>query len=312
MDNKNLIDETVPKYDSDVIAQDDHSQVQQPIRRELDSLDDFEHLQMGQESPRENAEADLLGLHSESTPAGEVVGIINKGAETAAHAASKITDPLSSFDPPKFDSSKVDILDVKMDSNLLEMGDSFPDRREADAKLDKFLSDFPAEKIDVPSYEKQDDFRAVSQNFMDMERGSVQTKPDVLDQPLKPSPIPAPAGDLLDRYSDSEPEVDDFKPSNDFAKKEPTLASQPDFFKDIHEDDVQPELPKRDYPEKEPSPVREMPPAFVEPVKKEPEVVRKEPQKEKKVESVVVSKESKTPVIEAEVMFCKMGLGKLT
>lgn len=308
MDNKNLIDEVVPKYGSD-IAQDDHSLLQQPIRRELDSLDDFEHLQIGQESPKEQNVVDLLGLHSES-PAGELVGVINKGVETAANAASKITDSLS-FDPPKSD-SKVDILDVKMDSNLLEMGDSFPDRREADAKLDKFLSDFSApsvvtEKIDPPSYEK-DDLRAASQNFMDMERGSQQ---DILDQPLKSIP-----GDVLDRYSDSEPEMEEFKQSSDFAKKEP----QPEFFKDIHED-VDPVLPKRDYPIKEPSPVRELPsappvqicppkPSFQAPEpKKEPEAPR-ELSKERKVESAAISKETKAPIIEAEVMFCKMGLGE--
>lgn len=309
MDNKNLIDETVPKPGSD-IAQDDHSLVQQPIRRELDSLDDFEHLQMGQESPKQQNDVDLLGLHSES-PAGEAVGIINKGVETAANAASKITDVLS-FDPPKSD-SKVDILDAKMDTNLLEMGDSFPDRREADAKLDKFLSEFSAppiapEKSDPPSYEKED-FRTASQNFMDMERGSKQ---DFLDQPLKTTV----AGDILDRYSDSEPEVEEFKQSSDFAKKEP----QTEFFKDIHED-VEPALPKRDYPEKEPSPVREVPsapPVQISPPKpsppapepkKEPEVP-KEPPKERKVEPAVISKETKAPIIEAEVMFCKMGLGE--
>lgn len=310
MDNKSLIDETVPKHGSD-IAQDDHSQVQQPIRRELDSLDDFEHLQMGQESPKQQNDVDLLGLQSES-PAGELVGIINKGVETAANAASKITDVLT-VDPPK-SGSKVDILDVKLDSNLLEMGDSVPDRRDAGAKLEKFLSEYSAppvvatEKIEPPFFEK-DTFRNATQDFMDMERGFRQ---DILDQPLKSTVT----GDFLDRYSDSEPEIEEFKQSSDFAKKEPPA----EFFKDIHEE-VEPELPKRDYPEKEPSPVRDVPsapPVQILPPKpsspapepkKEPELPR-EPPKELKAEPVAVSKEAKVPIIEAEVMFCKMGLGE--
>lgn len=324
MDNKSLID---VDHKLDNITQEGHSQSQpQPLRREVDSLDDFEHLGHDSSPLSENLqkEQDLLGLHSES-PAGKVLGAINTGVESAASAASKITDDI--FDPFKKQTENlIDKLDSKMDTNLLQMGDSFPDRKEADAKLDKFLSDFTSsssEKTD--SKEKDpylDDFKSASKAFVDMEREMIQ--------PLKPS-----VGDILDRYSDSEPELEEFKQSNDFGKKE--LSSSPQTFKDVEE--IETVVPKHDFLQREPSPA---PPPKVptpepapqkkeepvvkasEPFKREPELPKKEPelpkkqpelpkkepekteQPPKKVETV-----SKKPVIEAEAMFCKMGLGKL-
>lgn len=331
MDNKSLID---VDHKQDSITQGSHSQSPpQPLRREVDSLDDFEHLGHDSSPLSENLqkEQDLLGLHSES-PAGKVLGAINTGVESAASAASKITDDI--FDPFKKETeSLIDKLDSKMDSNLLQMGDSFPDRKEADAKLDKFLSDFTSsssEKTDSKEKESYlDDFKSASKAFVDIEREMIQ--------PLKPS-----VADVLDRYSDSEPELEEFKQSNDFDKKE--LSSSPQTFKDVEE--IETSVPKQDFIHREPSPApppkvptpepvpqKKEEPAVVkapEPPKKEPELPKKEhelpkkqpelpknePEKQPerkieqppKVETVAVSKK---PVIEAEAMFCKMGLGKL-
>ncbi|KAJ8974699.1 hypothetical protein NQ317_015228 [Molorchus minor] len=189
------------------------------IKREVDSIDDFEH------------------LGHDSSPLNEIkenIGEINKRVEAVGNSVTDLFDPLKSdlLDKP--------LVPEKMDSNLLEMGDSFPDRKEADAKLDKFLQDFPSGPAHSPDKYNLENIKS----FMDNERGFVEEPPKI-----------QPSNDILDRYSDSEPD-DDFKPSKyeDFSKKHElpeSFGSTENFktetFRDV--DEIQPELPKKDYPQ---------------------------------------------------------------
>lgn len=306
MEGKDLLD----RRQEDVLPES-HSQVQQPIRRELDSLDDFEHL--GHDSSplkdKQHTE-DLLGLHAES-PAGEVLGVIDKGVESAAKAATELTDDLARhFDRPVQEPSS--LVDSKMDSNLLEMGDTFPETRQSEDKFDKFFSDLSSTKNDEKTEEhvgkEIGDFKAATQNFMDMERDFLQ--------PAKN------AGDVLDRYSDSEPEIEEAKYTRNVDKKDDleVLQSKTDAFKDVQETEPLKPAPKEkvdDFASKIASAapaahVVEPPPAPA-PVKKTEEIkqeIKKEPEI-KKPEPPSKPETSKIEVIEAEAMFCKMGLGEL-
>lgn len=124
------------------------------LRREIDSLDDFEHL--GHDSSPLKDSGDLLSSSLIGSSARDELGLINKGVGKTATFA---TTELSSFDPLKPTSSLVD-----MDSNLLEMGDNFPDRKEADEKLDKFLQEMstfapvPPKHEEVPEVLHKDEF----------------------------------------------------------------------------------------------------------------------------------------------------------
>ncbi|XP_017772181.1 PREDICTED: reticulon-1 isoform X2 [Nicrophorus vespilloides] len=290
------------------------------MKREMDSVDDFEHLE--RISP---------------VNARDIEGIINKGVATASDAANDIADVLSTFDP-----LQTQEVSPKMDSNLLEMGDAFPDRKEADAKLDKFLNEMST--YNNPTPPKKDDNQDLilsSQNFMDHERQQ---------------PMHLVHDDLLEHYSDSDPE-DDFKhaESDDFRKSQelPEISSK-DTFKDF----VDLEPPKQKEPEqepvktKEPEPIQveepkqevitkieptkveppkieppkveppKVEPPKVEPPKAEPPKIEQPKIEEKPVEQEppkpepIVEKpkteaqkiQSKKDVIEAEAMFCKMGL----
>ncbi|XP_018572388.1 reticulon-1 isoform X2 [Anoplophora glabripennis] len=205
------------------------------LKREVDSLDDFEHLGHDSSPLNEGKEitGDLLGLKSEvSATARDINDEIDKRVETVG---TLVTD---SFDPLKSDLLDQPLIPQKMDSNLLQMGDNFPDRREADAKLDKFLEEYK------PTVQGLDKYGLHNiQSFMDSERGFAQEQPKTQS-----------GSDLLDRYSDSEPD-DDFKPSkyDNIPKKEElpeSFGSTENFkaetFKDV--DEIQPEIPKKDYP----------------------------------------------------------------
>lgn len=259
------------------------------LKREVDSLDDFEHLGHDSSPLNEGKEitGDLLGLKSDvSATARDTKDEIDKRVETAG---TNVTD---SFDHLKSDLLDQPLIPQKMDSNLLQMGDNFPDRKEADAKLDKFLEEYKPSVQGIDKYSLHN-----IQSFMDNERGFAQEQPKIHS-----------GNDLLDRYSDSEPD-DDFKPSkyDDIPKKEElpeSFGSTENFkaetFKDV--DDIQPEIPKKDYPaeppkihetarEKTPEPAAQKAP---EPAKeKTPEPVKEkapEPAKEKTPEPVVKEK----------------------
>jgi hypothetical protein len=288
MDNKEVTQEGGPK--------ESHSLPLGSLRREMDSLDDFEHLGHDSSPLKESGTGDLLsGL---KTAARDELGMINKGDDKAATAANPAE--LSSFDP-----LQSALFDRKMDSNLLEMGDNFPDRKEGDAKLDKFLEEMtsfaPPKHEEPPEIPDKDDGKTATQHFMDVEREPIQPKkPDATN-------------DLLEKYSDSEPDNDDdFKPSKyeDFPKKAELPESfgstdnfKTDAFKDL--DELEPQLPQKDYPlEPAPAPPKEVKP---EPVKTTPEPAKKLPEKEEVCKAD--SKPKKAAVIDAEAIFCKMGLG---
>lgn len=282
------------------LQREGHSQVQQPIRREMDSLDDFEHLGHDSSPSKEGQKTeDLLGLHAES-PAGEVLGVIDKGVGSAAKAASELTDDFARH----FDRSPQEaqgLVDRKMDSNLLQMGDTFPEKRDNEDKLDKFLGEFSPNKNDEKTEEhfakekEVGDFKSATQNFMDMEREFIQ--------PVKNT-------DVLERYSDSEPEIE----TKTSPKREIDQAKL-ETFKDVQEIEV----PKSVLPEAAPKPPSTVapapapaPPKKIDEPKKEPEIKKAEPAPKIEKSEPAPTKTEKSEIIEAEAMFCKMGLGEFS
>ncbi|RZC27644.1 Trypan PARP domain containing protein [Asbolus verrucosus] len=327
MDNKELTLEGMKDA-----SKESPSQPQETLRREIDSLDDFEHLGHDSSPLKEAAmtgTGDLLPGLKTASPTRDELGVINKGVDKAATAANVITDELSSFDPLQsspglFNTGK------KMDSNLLEMGDNFPERKEVDDKMDKFLQDIgsivPPKHEEPPEIKDKDrgmvdSYKTATQNFMDIEREVIQPKKVET------------SNELLEKYSDSEPDNDDdFKPSKyqDFPKKAElpeSFGSTDNFksetFKDLEE--PEPELPKKDYPSAPPEPEKTVPaaPPKVE-EKPEPakpkiqeEVKEKVPEKLpeppkvicRKSDEITEKKTKKAAVIDAEAIFCRMGLG---
>lgn len=260
-------------------------EIQKGLRREIDSLDDFEHLGHDSSPLLEDTSSDLLLASTKSAR-----DVINNGVEISAATAANLSEELSSFDP--LSSSE------KMDSNLLEMGDSFPVRKDDDDKLDKFLQDLapsaPPKHEEPPEIQNKDnDVKSATQQFMDLER-----------EPLKKE-------EVLEKYSDSED--DDFKPSKyeGFQKVNEILETNDHFkttdtFKDV-EEEIQPEPPKKDYPTI-PEPV---------PESKRIEDLLPPPQQKLVCRLPIPPEETKTTpavkkggAIDAEAIFCKMGLGK--
>lgn len=329
------------------------------MKREIDSIDDFEHL--GHDtSPISDIAKNLhetnIKKHTES-PTRENLGVvIDKGVENTTNTATKLADDLASFDPIR----KIDSLldqplqskDIKMDSNLLEMGDNFQ-TNVPEEKMDKYIDELSlfttspklADLTPEKEQHKKDDYKSALQNFMDSERQGMMTQPQTKS-------ISKEVVDLLDRYSDSE---DDFKPSTDedFLRKSHTSSPfditsskvKTEAFQDVeeHDDDEQEdddEEPFRQHvfepkPFKVPEPFKApeivkvsepLTPETLEPYKpfevtepvKEPEVATKPPPKsideiqviepEKEQIQKTETKTSKQ-VMEAEAIFCRMGLG---
>ncbi|XP_023025652.2 reticulon isoform X1 [Leptinotarsa decemlineata] len=318
------------------------------LKREVDSMDDFEHLGHDSSPLKEMKEytSDFLGLKSDvAAPARESSDEINsRGGNTGSCIIGSVDT-----------SRNVPLIPEKMESNVTEGVDHFPDRKEADAKLDKFLHEMNQPPHQIPAL--QDKYNI--QSFVDNERGLAPEK----------APIHS-SNDILDRYSDSEPDEEGHVESSkygDSPKKShsetfrSTENLQGETFKDL-EDFL--ELPKQDKPASKPSapvlessslvkeslqekgtehierisePARQKTPEPVEektqepvrqktpePVKpKTPELVReKTPEPTKSVEPTKKlvepelpkkseDKSSKKPKIEpadAEAIFCKMGL----
>lgn len=292
------------------VAEEDHSQVQQPvIKREIDSLDDFEHLGHDSSPLREEQKTeDLLDLRAES-PGGEVLGVINKGSENVK-AAIQFTDAADDdvvvaahFDRLLQDDKGAKV-DTKMDSNLLEMGDTFHESKAPhEDKLDKFLDDFPVsgktnEEV-ADNKELISDFKSATKNFMDMERDFLQ-------------PVNKNSSDLLDRYSDSESDAEQqFKQPESIDKKEDYKVDAT--FKDV--EDTPPEIPKHETPKPQqsstPPPTAAPTPKPVEKVIEDvSQCVRKEPEVKKAEQPTQKVEKARSDIIEAEAMFCKMGLGE--
>lgn len=269
--------------------EESHSQGEK-IKREIDSIDDFEHL--GHDtSPlgdiAKNIHETNIKKHTES-PTREILGVIdNKGVENFPTAtASKLADEFTSFDPFSKIESKLGSLPVvdqpifdnrKMDSNLLEMGDNISTKNVTEEKMDKYLDELTAFTTSpkladlTPEKElKKDDYKTTLQNFMDFEREGM-----MLSQPIKPSNVLPKDKNLLDRYSDSE---DDFKPTTDeeFVRKNDNASPiihhtssniKTEAFQDVEEDDEGDYKPEK-YDVFEPKPFK-VPEPF-----KAPEIVK--------------------------------------
>lgn len=328
------------------LTKEDISVVQQPLKRELDSVDDFEHLEHDISPLKEMSKvADSVVGSADHTR--EFLGEINKGVDSAEKVASSLADG-ANFDPLQADRLFDKASTVAMDSNLLDLANTFPDRKEADAKLDKFLSEIstaPTEKqLKENIKEKIEDVKVASQNFMDMERGPIS------HELPKETRYETSSNDIIERFTDSEPE-DDVKPSSkeDLNMVRDYDTVKTDMFKDFFEvpkasapvmepqkvqetknilDSVKipevaplpklPEVPVAKIPEpvKAPEPKKPEPlvapakePVKAEPIKSVPEPATKKDLDAKKKEEIPAKPEPK-PKTQAEAMFCKMGLGK--
>lgn len=343
MDNKDIAGD----HTQDLLVNfgDSPSQVRKEtadfLRRETDSMDDFEHLEHDNHSqqetkvdkPLETKYDDLLNLGDNSRGETEI-NTAKEGEITQKtfddfmleSEPAKITEKINNLaeEPKK-------IVDDFL--GLMKEAPPVPPHAEPLETENKGFGDFTS-KPQNPILD--------SQHFMEMER----------------SFSPAKTPDIADRFSDSEPEIDDFKPSSpesfQYQKPEPKTE---DFTKTETFKDFEPEpLPEKDYFESSydnvpkyepesvferksepvlvPEPVMEVPkpviqePKFVidepkpvikepepEPVREEPKPVQKEPEPVKKpAEPPKVVKctfeKPKRETMGAELMFCKMGLGK--
>ncbi|XP_076274540.1 uncharacterized protein LOC143205247 isoform X2 [Rhynchophorus ferrugineus] len=297
----------------------DHFEDLVPAKPDNESPDDFEHLGLDSAPLPETKQrtSDYLAR--------------SFGEDTHERQTEKI-DTSEKRDFPTVPQAGDNLLDQplvphKMDSNLLEFTKPFDDLKTTDAKMDAYLRDLPQPK---------QQFNATSLgSFLDNERGFLQ---DVHQEKG--------SAEMLEKYSDSEPESDDFKLSKqDDSKKSTELIADihvRETFKDIPE--TQPELPRKDYaapvaPKPEiPKPVQKEEPK-VEPAKEaaplpaeikesvkqekkpepvpapekkhEPPVVsaqRPEAPAPQKVEVCVKKPSSSQKITEAEALFCKMGL----
>lgn len=258
-----------------------HSQVQQPIiKREVDSLDDFEHLghdssPVKEQKKTEELLVDLLQSSSNTeSPAGEVVGVINKEGEHTK-AAIQLTGDDHDDDDDNFDRSNNKSVNQKMDTNLLEMGDTTTQQQQKE-NFDQFLSDISSNKNDVGAIaapELVGDFKAATKNFVDMEREFIQ-------------PVVS-SVEVLERYSDSESETEVTSPKKIDDDTIPittiNVTKSPNLSANTAKIESQP-IKKMESP----------PPA------------------PPKVSTTPIEKPSQKSddVIAAEAMFCKMGLGK--
>lgn len=267
------------------------------LRRETDSLDDFEHLEHDSSPVKEVEAPKSDSLNFGKSPPVEVAQEINTAAKIASETASDLIAEI------KFKAESAATAMSTVEDLLGMESEDFKSEKTAD-----LLGDF-SYAPPIPSH--GDDFTknsfndfTSSQNFMAAEREEF-------------TPIKQVVTDLADRFSDSEPEIDDFKPSSnvDFKlaskKSEEDLsqklesAKHTDTFKDVidePEPEFQPELPVRDYMKSEFTPEPE-PVVAPKPVATPEPVV--------KPQTTGSSKSKTQEVIAAEAMFCKMGLGKI-
>ncbi|XP_060532550.1 reticulon-1 isoform X2 [Cylas formicarius] len=291
------------------VPADDFKQL---LKRESDSLDDFEHLGHDSSPLKDLHEThDLLGLNTSAADTHAHVKIDENVVEkfAGAHAGDSLADRI--------------LIPEKMDSNILASADPFPDRKEADEKLDKFLNEVSAPFKPVEP-ELKHDVGAIK-SFLDNERELIR---DVKEKSVTGST------ELLDRYTDSEPESDDFKASKFDEPKTKELPKSFGYtetfkstenFKDVQ--DLHPEPPTRNIapipsapiPElkEDPKPVEPSGPADIpKPVDPKPVATKVaasptgEEEDESKRTSVQdkISKAETVKITEAEALFCKMGL----
>lgn len=278
------------------------------MKRDSESVDDFEHLGHDSSPLKEQNTADdlLSGFKTGiSDTARDVHNEIDKRVENVARSVTDMFDPLADV-PAKMD---------QMGDHFKETGDNFG----------KFLDDFQlaAPKVGLDKHSIQ--------SFVDNEREFLHDLP----KPAKEN--------VLDRYSDSEPEHDDFKPSIDhsFPKKvlpEPVDYTKTDDFKDFKDLDDFPKetmkkveephkpktpepLPKKEQPILHPEPVSKpvepkLPEPVKEPVKTVPEPIKKQPEPTKaeiiKKDPVKSEEKSKIAPADAGAILRKIGIGEFT
>lgn len=305
------------------------------LRRETDSLDDFEHLEHDVNPITTDIKTTKYDdiFNTPRVEAEHEIQAINTGFDTVAQVVSKPTDDF------KFDTNfDTEIKQMEKNVGLIDTPSTLmmdtaekmhvtESQKITDDLLSEFLQQAPPVPPHAPVKYVEDkgfgdtfgftDPAKQTQSFMDIER---QT----------PEPIKAASSnnDLADRFSDSEPDIDDFKPST-FDKPEKVDFHKPETFKDVIED-PQPVLPEKDY-FMETSSTHNVPKFEPEPVKFEPKPVKVEPKPipviEKPKPEPVVEKKTiveppkpktevknlpKKEVLGAEAMFCKMGLGEFT
>lgn len=271
------------------------------MKREMDSMDDFEHLGHDSSPLKEHTTADLLSGFKTgiSDTARDIHNEIDNRVENVARNVTDMFDPLA--DVP-----------AKMDP----MGDHF---KETGDQFDKFLDDFN------PTVPKVGLDKGSIQSFVDREREFLHDLPQQSKE------------NVLDRYSDSEPEHDDFKPSIDdnFPKNEFKAfgAAEIDNFKDLDdflhgppkkvqeqqksktpEPIFQSEPVLKPEPVSQPAPIPK--PVIPEPAKpktpepvKKPDPIKKQPEPVKK-EPVRIEEKPKIAPADTGAIFRKIGIGK--
>lgn len=263
------------------------------IRREKDSLDDFEHLGLENNSPlQESLKEGAIGV-SKPADARDNLGGIDKALDLPV---TKVTDD-DIFVPLK--------KEVGMDSNLLELSDS---NGQGDDKLDIFLSELTTAPS-VPSHDVSpfdnenkilfDGFKSATQNFMELERGDI------------PAPVKTSTNNDDDRYETyNDPEVQEAQSVTNASAKTPVDHIPSDFHTEIvKEDEITPaksnileSVPELKKVEKLEAPIPEQPPT----IQDLPRQLTPEP---KRVEQVTpVEAQRKPAITDAEAIFKKMGL----
>lgn len=269
------------------------------MKRDSESVDDFEHLGHDSSPLKEHTTEDLLSGFKTgiSDTARDFQNEIDKRVENMARNVTDMFDPLAN-------------VPVKMDP----MGDHFQETG------DKFLDDFN------PNVPKVGVDKNSIQNFMDRER-------EVLHDFSKQ----AKENDLLDRYSDSEPEHDEFNTSMDDDLPEQFGSSGTDkgwstFLQGVPKEVEEPQKPKTPEPVIPPEPIKKhepvvkpeqiskpvipeepvkpkLPEPLEEPVENAPEPIKKQPEPVKK-ESVKTEEKPKIAPADTGAIFRKIGIGK--
>lgn len=280
-----------------------------PLQREHDSVDDFEHLgheslvqkEIDHSSPTVKKEInDLLIGHT-----GDLHEIINKGVGSAhkdtIENVSAATEFSSDLEEAFGRSEK-----SAMESNLISTVDDFPSSHEGKEKLDQYLQGaaFGDNKSFMSDVLSHPTIKSATYDFMEAEKGIKDSISSKLEEFEEKSPIHL-SKDKAEKES--------------FSSLENLLA---DDFKDVTEEFEHPIPPKEEpKPKKEAEAVsKDTSNLIFEDATSEkslPEVHVNEPKKKE----VVLTKETLTKsditekpinVIEAEVFFCKMGLGEFS
>lgn len=208
------------------------------------------------------------------------------GGHSQPHEFKREQDSVDDFEhledgAAKEQSSSEEAADSFGFKNPLEMGDSFPASRPL---VDLMAGSLPDAKV-------------ATKNFVAVER-------DIYESPKK-SPVAGAKAvdDYLEHYSDSDSEPEPFKQAKEFEAE----VLVPKRVEDVVPEKIEVKSTQEVFVVEESVPKSE-------PVKPEPEIqpTVKEPQQETVREVAKPPQTEKTPKIEVEIIFCKMGLGELS